>query len=64
MTLTWTGATGIMVDVYRNGVLLTVTENDEKYVNSRKFIGQATYRYKVCQTGTATCSNEATVMVE
>ena len=64
MTLVWSGASGAMVDVYRNGVLIKVTENDGRYTNTRTFTGTATYRYKVCQAGTTTsCSNEATVTV-
>ena len=61
MTLTWTGASGSIVDVYRNGVMITATPNDGKYTNSRTFAGAATYVYKLCQTGTSICSNEATV---
>jgi len=62
MTLDWTGATGTNVEVYRNGPLLTTTLNDGHYVNSRNFTGPATYVYKVCNAGTTTCSNEATVV--
>jgi PKD repeat protein len=62
MTLWWTGASGAMVDVYRNGPRLTTTENDGRYGNSRTFTGPATYVYKVCEAGTTTCSNEATVV--
>ncbi|HEX7335864.1 MAG TPA: galactose oxidase-like domain-containing protein [Gemmatimonadales bacterium] len=61
MSLTWSGASGAMVDVYRNAVLIRVTENDGKYTNSRSFTGTATYIYQVCQAGTTTCSNTATV---
>jgi PKD repeat protein len=62
MTLIWSGAVGAMVDVHRNGVLIKNTENDGRYVNTRPFVGAATYRYKVCQMGTTVCSNEATVV--
>ncbi len=62
MTLTWTGASGSMVDVYRNGVMITATPNDGQYINSRAFTGYAIYVYKLCLTGTGTCSNESTVM--
>ena len=62
MTLDWTGATGTNVDIYRNGPLLTATLNDGHYTNSRTFTGPATYGYKVCNAGTTTCSNEATVV--
>jgi PKD repeat protein len=61
MTLSWSGATGAMVDVYRNGALIKTTENDGHYTNTRSFQGAITYIYKVCEAGTATCSNEATV---
>lgn len=61
MTLDWTGASGSSVDVFRNGVRITSTANDGHYTNSRTFTGAATYVYKVCQAGTTTCSNEATV---
>jgi len=61
MTLDWSGARGTTVDVYRNGPLLLNTANDGHYTNSRTFQGTATYRYKVCETGTSICSNEATV---
>jgi PKD repeat protein len=62
MTLDWTGAAGATVDVFRNGVRITNTANDGHYGNSRTFQGPATYVYKVCEEGTTTCSNEATVI--
>jgi PKD repeat protein len=62
MTLEWTGATGTSVDVFRNGPRITTTPNDGYYVNSRNFTGPATYVYKVCNAGTSTCSNEASVV--
>jgi hypothetical protein len=61
LTLDWTGAAGASVDVYRNGPLLLNTLNDGHYVNSQPYTGSVTYRYKVCEVGRATCSNEATV---
>jgi len=62
MTLDWTGARGTKVDVYRNGPLLTKTPNDGHYVNSRNFQGPASYTYKICETGSTVCSNQATVV--
>jgi hypothetical protein len=60
MTLSWTGATGANVDVFRNGALISVQVNDGHYVNSRVIQPRPTvYRYKVC--GTSGCSNEASV---
>jgi hypothetical protein len=61
MTLTWTGAVGTTVDIYRNGSFLRNTANDGRDSNGRNFQGPATYVFKVCQAGTSTCSNEATV---
>ena len=61
MTLTWTGARGDLVDIYRNGSLLKTTKNDGKDTNGRNFVGPATYVFKVCEAGTSVCSNEATV---
>ena len=60
-TLTWTGSSGPSLDVYRNGVKITVTENDGRYTNSRTYTGPGTYVYKVCEAGGAVCSNEASV---
>ena len=58
--LVWSGAIGANVDVYRNGVYRTATANDGAYTDK---IGKAsgTFTYKVCHTGTATCSNQASV---
>jgi hypothetical protein len=61
MTLTWTGANGRRVDVYRNGVRGKNTENDGRYVNAQRIRGPVVYQYKVCEQGTSTCSNVATV---
>jgi PKD repeat protein len=61
MTLTWTGAAGATVDIYRNGKFLLNTPNDGKHVNTRTFSGAATYVYKVCEAGSTTCSNQASV---
>jgi hypothetical protein len=59
--LSWSGATGSNVDIYRNGVVVTTTGNDGFYTDSPAGRGHATYTYKVCQAGTQTCSNQVTV---
>jgi hypothetical protein len=64
MTLTWSGASGSSVDVYRDGALRKSTENDGYYVNSRKRNHSASYVYKVCQRQTSICSNEVTVALQ
>jgi subtilisin family serine protease len=58
--LTWSGAAGANVDVYRNGALSTTTANDGAYTDN---VGRTagTYTYKVCEAGTTNCSNEASV---
>ncbi|MEO8089441.1 MAG: galactose oxidase-like domain-containing protein [Gemmatimonadales bacterium] len=61
MTLRWSGATGTMVDIYRNGARLRTTANDGSDSNGRTFSGNVTYVFRVCAAGTTTCSNDATV---
>ena len=59
--LTWSGAVGANVDVFRNGVKVTTTPNDGAHTDSPGK-GAGTYVYKVCEAGSATnCSGEATV---
>jgi subtilisin family serine protease len=61
--LTWSGAGAVNdVDVYRNGNNLKTTANDGTYTDPIGAKGSATYVYKVCDVGTSTCSNEATVI--
>jgi hypothetical protein len=61
MSLKWSGATGARVDIYRNGSRLRTVANDGSDTNGRTFQGDATYVFRVCEAGTTTCSNEATV---
>ncbi|MDX1645046.1 MAG: PKD domain-containing protein, partial [Thermoanaerobaculia bacterium] len=60
--LTWSGATSTDVDVYRNGVLVTTTANDGFHTDNTGNVGSASYDYQVCEAGTSTCSNIATVV--
>jgi N-acetylneuraminic acid mutarotase len=61
--LAWDGAAGDMVDIYRNDVLITTTENDGAYTDALgKRKKGVDFTYQVCQEGSITiCSNEATV---
>jgi PKD repeat protein len=61
MQLTWTGATGTAMDVYRNGSFIKNTPNSGRYTNAYAGPSAATYTYKVCAAGTTTCSTAATV---
>ena len=58
--LSWSGASGTSVDVYRNGAKLTTTPNDGAHTDSLGKVA-GTFTYRVCEAGTTTCSNEASV---
>jgi len=60
--LTWSGSSANNVDVYRDGNLLTTTNNDGDYSDNIGTKGGATYQYEVCDAGTSNCSNTATVV--
>ncbi len=61
--LSWSGANGSNVDVYRNGILIVPpTGNDGFYTDNIDNKGGATYTHKVCEAGTATCSNVTTTV--
>ena len=59
--LTWSGATSTNVDIYRNGALLTTTANDGAHTDNIGLRGGGSHTYRVCDAGTSTCSNDATV---
>ncbi len=58
--LSWSGAAGGTVDIYRNGSLLTNTSNDGAYTDATTFKGGGSLTYEVCEPGGA-CSNSVTV---
>jgi len=59
--LSWSGAASASVDVYRDGMKLTTTPNDGSQVDNIDRKGNGPYKYKVCEAGTSSCSNETTV---
>ena len=59
--LEWSGATSTNVDVYRSGGYIGTVENNGFYTDHIAKKGGGTYTYQVCEEGTFTCSNEATV---
>ena len=59
--LTWTGAGSTTVDIYRNNTFIKNTLNNGSYTDNIGKLGGGSYTYKVCEAGTSTCSNEATV---
>jgi photosystem II stability/assembly factor-like uncharacterized protein len=60
--LTWSGANSVNIDVYRDAVLIVTTANDGSYTDSTGDTDRARYTYRVCEAGTATCSNDARVI--
>jgi PKD repeat protein len=58
--LAWSGAPGASIDVYRNGSLITTTPNDGQFTDVLGKL-RGTMTYKVCVSGTATCSNEVKI---
>ncbi|HEY4256165.1 MAG TPA: CSLREA domain-containing protein [Candidatus Udaeobacter sp.] len=59
--LRWSGATSSNIDIYRNSVLITTVPNTGTYTDSTGDTGRARYTYRVCETTTQTCSNDARV---
>lgn len=59
--LSWSGASSTNVDVYRNGSVIATTANDGAYTDNINSRGGGSYTYKVCEAGTSTCSNDASV---
>ncbi len=59
--LEWSGATGTSVEIYRDGVLITTTDNDGLYTDNINNRGGGSYDYQVCEVGGSPCSNTATV---
>jgi hypothetical protein len=60
--LTWSGATSANIDIYRNGPPPIATgPNTGTYTDSTGDTGRAQYTYRVCEAGTATCSNDVRV---
>jgi subtilisin family serine protease len=60
--LSWSGSNAATIDIYRDGVVIATVPNNGSY---KDFIGvrggNVRYTYKVCDAGTANCSNEVTV---
>jgi len=60
--LSWTGGTGLWVDIKRDGVIIHTTEEPvQNYTDILGRKSESSYTYKVCEAGTNVCSNEATV---
>lgn len=62
VNLTWSGASGSSVDVFRNGSRITTTANDGAHTDSLGRGVSGTFTYQICEAGTSTCSNSASVV--
>jgi subtilisin family serine protease len=60
--LTWSGATSLNVDVYQDGSLKVTTPNDGDLTINLNTKGGGTYTFQVCEEGTSTCADTATVV--
>ena len=56
--LTWSGLTGVAVDIFRNNVLSAQTANDGAYTDHLNKKGGGTYTYRICIV--STCTSNAT----
>ena len=59
--LDWSNASSTDVDVKRDGSVIATTPNDDSYTDNIDQRGGGSYTYQICEAGTETCSNEATV---
>jgi PKD repeat protein len=59
--LSWSGAGGTQVDVYRDGQRVAVTSNSGSYTDAPGSKGNRTYVYKVCEAGSSVCSPNVSV---
>lgn len=58
--LSWSGASGASVDIWRDGTLLVTTVNDGAHTDVTGLKGSASHVYKVCEAGTSSCSADVT----
>lgn len=59
--LTWSGASGTNVSIFRDNALVATTANDGAYTDATGQKGGGSYTYRVCEAGTSTCSANVTV---
>jgi subtilisin-like proprotein convertase family protein/subtilisin family serine protease len=61
VSLKWSGAAGNLVELYRNGVLADIPDNDGATVDVfRRY--ETTYSWKVCEQYSTFCSNEVSIV--
>jgi len=60
VTLRWSGAEGDLVELYRNGALVDIPDNDGAYRDVFR-AHETAYRWVLCQQFATLCSNEVSV---
>ena len=60
-SLTWSGSTAASVTIQRNGANLVTTANDGSHIDNVGKNATGTFTYRVCNAGTSTCSNSASI---
>lgn len=59
--LDWSGAGSANVDIERDGGVVDTVPNSGVHTDAMSSKGGATFRYRVCEADTSTCSNEVVV---
>jgi CubicO group peptidase (beta-lactamase class C family) len=59
--LSWRGAAGQAVEIYRNDANVATAANTGVYTDATGLKRAATYLYRICEIGTGICSNTVTV---
>ena len=62
--LKWSGGRTATVDAYRNGVFRRNTENDGRQSFIRPLGTATSYKFKLCEAGSSTCSNTVTAVFD
>ena len=60
VTLSWSGASGSRVDIFRDGVKVADTANTGSFSQT---LGTGSYQFRVCETASTRCSSDVTVTV-
>ena len=60
--ISWSGANGTNVDIYRDGTKVVSTKNDGAHTDAINLKGSGSYIYKLCEAGTSTCSGNVSVV--
>lgn len=59
--LTWSGASGTQVDIFRNGTKIATVANNGSYSDQTNERGSGTLTYKVCEAGSSSACASVTI---